>query len=132
MYAGFVVETAPTKELFEAARHPYTIGLLHSLPRLDRDQPTELVPIEGTPPDQLQLAAGCPFAPRCAWRLPICWASNPPLAGVEELGVARTINARTSHCFACHNPATDEEARVGHPLRAGFVPAAAPLPQAIT
>jgi len=131
MYAGFVVETASTRELFESARHPYTIGLLHSLPRLDCDQSTELVPIEGTPPDQLQLAVGCPFAPRCAWRLPICWTSNPPLASVEEQGERRTTGAQAGHRFACHNPATDEEARVGHPLRAGFVPAAAPVAKAV-
>jgi len=131
MYAGFVVETALTKELFEGARHPYTIGLLHSLPRLDRDQPTELVPIEGTPPDQFQLAPGCPFAPRCAWRLPICWTSNPPLVSIEEEEELRTTGVRASHRFACHNPATAGEARVGHPLRAGFLPAAAPIQQSV-
>ena len=130
MYAGFVVEAAPTRELFEFARHPYTIGLLHSLPRLDRDQ-TELVPIEGTPPDQLQLARGCPFAPRCAWRLPICWTSNPALVTADGPTEARITSGQASHRFACHNPATEEEARMGHPLRAGFVPASAPVEKAV-
>jgi oligopeptide/dipeptide ABC transporter ATP-binding protein len=132
MYAGFVVETAPTRDLFESPRHPYTIGLLHSLPRLDRDQPAELVPIEGAPPEQRELAAGCPFAPRCAWRLEVCWTSNPPLVSVDGAKEVRTTGREASHRFACHNPATAEEARMGHPLRVGFVPAATPLRPSVT
>src|SRR5436190_1844961 len=79
MYAGFVVETATTPELFEHPSHPYTVGLLHSIPRLDEDRPSELVPIEGVPPDQRRAPIGCPFAPRCAWRLEVCWEDMPPL-----------------------------------------------------
>src|SRR5215470_9442588 len=94
MYAGFIVETAPTAALFAAPRHPYTVGLLHSLPRLDQDRRAELIPIEGSPPDQLTTPAGCPFAPRCAWRLPICSAANPPLAAAAGTGEA--IGARAT------------------------------------
>src|SRR5262244_1021831 len=60
MYAGFIVEAAPTADLFAAPRHPYTIGLLHSLPRLDEGRGSELIPIEGSPPDQLTPPVGCP------------------------------------------------------------------------
>ncbi|HEU4571232.1 MAG TPA: ABC transporter ATP-binding protein, partial [Candidatus Limnocylindrales bacterium] len=66
MYAGFIVETATTPELFARPSHPYTVGLLHSIPRVDEVDPEELIPIEGTPPDQRQAPVGCPFAPRCA------------------------------------------------------------------
>ena len=69
MYAGFIVESATTIELFANPAHPYTVGLLHSVPRLDAVEGSELIPIEGTPPDQRQAPVGCPFAPRCAWRL---------------------------------------------------------------
>ena len=69
MYAGFIVESATTAELFANPVHPYTVGLLHSVPRLDAEEGSELIPIEGTPPDQRQAPVGCPFAPRCAWRL---------------------------------------------------------------
>src|SRR3954470_15870389 len=80
MYAGFVVEAATTAALFARPAHPYTVGLLHSIPRLDEIEPTTLIPIEGTPPDQRRAPTGCPFAPRCAWRLDVCWTVNPPLA----------------------------------------------------
>ena len=79
MYAGFVVETATTAELFAHPRHPYTVGLLHSIPRLDATDGEPLIPIEGTPPDMRRAPVGCPFAPRCAWRLAACWAENPEL-----------------------------------------------------
>ena len=131
MYAGFVVETALTKDLFAAAQHPYTIGLLHSLPRFDQDRQAELVPIEGMPPDQLERPGGCPFAPRCGWRVPACWQSNPSLVRVDGRAQLRTTGPETSHRIACHNPATVDEARAGHPLRAGFLPAAGFLPQTV-
>src|SRR6476619_3021880 len=83
MYAGFIVETATTAELFASPSHPYTVGLLHSIPRLDEDRPEQLIPIEGTPPDQRRAPVGCPFAPRCAWRLEVCWSDNPGLSPVD-------------------------------------------------
>src|SRR5581483_4461738 len=70
---GVVAGMAPTGELFARPSHPYTVGLLHSVPRVDEREGEELIPIEGRPPDMRQLPAGCAFAPRCAWRLERCW-----------------------------------------------------------
>jgi oligopeptide/dipeptide ABC transporter ATP-binding protein len=126
MYAGFIVETAATADLFVAPRHPYTVGLLHSLPRLDQDRQAELIPIEGSPPDQLVRTQGCPFAPRCAWRVTACRNANPLLATLNGEAAIVMTGPRASHRVACHNPASAEEARAGHPLRSGFAAAAAP------
>jgi oligopeptide transport system ATP-binding protein len=126
MYAGFVVETATTGELFERPMHPYTVGLLHSIPRLDEDRPEQLIPIEGVPPDQRREPVGCPFAPRCAWRLDVCWTDNPPLVPAGNVGRVVTTGSDATHRFACHNPPTAEEAAAGRPLREGFVAAAPP------
>lgn len=83
MYAGKVVETAPTDELFANPRHPYTLGLLGSVPRLDEKRTAELRTIEGAPPDLLRPPPGCPFMPRCAFARSICRTMPPldPLAG---------------------------------------------------
>jgi oligopeptide transport system ATP-binding protein len=83
MYAGFIVEEASVKELYANPRHPYTLGLLGSLPRLDEDRPERLRSIEGLPPDLIDLPSGCPFYARCAWRVERCLQENPPL---EALG----------------------------------------------
>ncbi|MCS6844870.1 MAG: ABC transporter ATP-binding protein [Caldilineales bacterium] len=82
MYAGFIVEEAPVKELYANPRHPYTIGLLGSLPRLDEERPERLRSIEGLPPDLIDLPPGCPFYARCAYRIERCKAENPPLETV--------------------------------------------------
>jgi oligopeptide transport system ATP-binding protein len=126
MYAGFMVETATTAQLFERPWHPYTVGLLHSIPRLDEERPEQLIPIEGVPPDQRREPIGCPFAPRCAWRLSVCWTDNPPLAPVETVGRVVTTGTSATHLYACHNPPTEEEVAAGRPIREGFV--AAPPP----
>jgi oligopeptide transport system ATP-binding protein len=86
MYAGKVVETAPTDELFANPRHPYTLGLLSSVPRLDEQRHAELRTIEGAPPDLLKPPTGCPFMPRCAFARAICRTMPPldPLAGKAE------------------------------------------------
>jgi len=81
MYAGKIVEQAPAAELFANARHPYTLGLLHCIPRLDRDS-DRLTPIPGRPPDLVRLGAGCPFAPRCAFVLERCLADYPDFRAV--------------------------------------------------
>ena len=67
MYAGRIVETAATRELFARPRHPYTIGLLGSLPRIDQRRGGRLVPIAGQPPDLARLDGGCSYRPRCRW-----------------------------------------------------------------
>ena len=72
MYAGNMVEYGNADQIFHAPKHPYTIGLLESLPRLDKADRKRLVPIEGKPPNLLRLPAGCSFAPRCKYRMPIC------------------------------------------------------------
>jgi oligopeptide transport system ATP-binding protein len=114
MYAGHIVETASTDELFAHPRHPYTVGLLRSIPRLDEGGSRELLPIEGLPPDLTKLPAGCPFAPRCAWAIERCLAENPPLA-LPGSAESATGAALGTHLIACWNPATDEEARAGVP-----------------
>jgi oligopeptide transport system ATP-binding protein len=119
MYAGYVVETAMTGEIFANPRHPYTVGLLHSLPRFDGRHEEDLVPIEGAPPDQYAPAPGCPFAPRCAWRLEACWRDNPPL----EIIASPDGREGQAHRLACHNPVTEAEAAAGRPLRAARRPA---------
>jgi oligopeptide/dipeptide ABC transporter ATP-binding protein len=124
MYAGFVVETATTDELYARPRHPYTVGLLRSISRIDAAEPAELRPIEGVPPEQSRPPVGCPFAPRCAWRLDRCWSQNPPLE--PAAGTGRAAPTDPSHRLACHNPATPEEALAGRPLRPGFRPAPRP------
>lgn len=92
MYAGRIVEEATTTQLYKNPRHPYTIGLLKSLPRLDQDYLEPLQPIEGTPPDLIDYPQGCPFAPRCQFVLEKCWKENPPLESIEP-----------NHKVACWN-----------------------------
>ncbi|HZS78909.1 MAG TPA: ABC transporter ATP-binding protein [Ktedonobacteraceae bacterium] len=82
MYAGHVVESAPVKQLFETPAHPYTVGLLHSIPRLDDQRGNRLTPIGGQPPDLLNPPPGCPYAPRCPKVQPKCRQERPELMPV--------------------------------------------------
>jgi oligopeptide transport system ATP-binding protein len=82
MYAGHVVEEAPVKELYADPRHPYTLGLLGSLPRLDELRREKLRSIEGLPPDLIDLPPGCPFEPRCLYALEKCRQERPRLEPV--------------------------------------------------
>lgn len=82
MYAGYIIESAPVRELYVNPRHPYTLGLLRSVPRLDADRPTRLIPIDGLPPDLIGLPDACPFAPRCSYAIEACWHANPKLEAV--------------------------------------------------
>lgn len=84
MYAGYIVETAPVEMLYERPMHPYTRGLLGSLPRVDADSEKDLVNIEGMPPDLLSKPIGCPFAPRCLYAFARCLEDNPTLRFVER------------------------------------------------
>jgi oligopeptide/dipeptide ABC transporter ATP-binding protein len=79
MYAGHVVEYAPVKQLFEKPAHPYTVGLLHSMPRLNDQRGVRLNPIAGQPPDLLNPPAGCPYAPRCPKVQSRCRQERPEL-----------------------------------------------------
>ena len=92
MYAGFVIESASNKEIFANPLHPYTLGLLGSIPRLDAALKSKLTPIEGLPPDLIEMPKGCPFYARCRYRTERCANENPPL----ELGTVR-------HWVACWN-----------------------------
>jgi len=83
MYSGFIVEEADVGELYAHPRHPYTLGLLRSIPRLDLGRQKRLIPIEGLPPDLLEAPSHCPFAPRCAFSYDKCWEENPPLMEVS-------------------------------------------------
>jgi len=78
MYAGFIVEMAPVRDIYKKTSHPYTLGLLESIPTI-AGADERLVPIKGTPPDLLQEATYCPFAPRCRFAIEQCWQENPPL-----------------------------------------------------
>jgi len=82
MYAGAIVETASTEDIFARPRHPYTVGLMRSIPRLDQRKREPLHPIRGLPPDLIDLPAACPFAPRCDLARPKCLAARPPLIEV--------------------------------------------------
>jgi oligopeptide/dipeptide ABC transporter ATP-binding protein len=93
MYAGRIVEIGPTREVLADPAHPYTVGLLRSLPRLDRPRQLELVSIDGAPPDLRTEPAGCPFRPRCASAVARCADEDPPL---ESEGTARG--------YACWSP----------------------------
>jgi oligopeptide transport system ATP-binding protein len=84
MYAGRIVESASADELYDAPRHPYTIGLLRSVPRLDRSASEKLVPIVGQPPNPLNLPGGCAFHPRCPFAIERCRAEIPALAQVGD------------------------------------------------
>jgi oligopeptide transport system ATP-binding protein len=91
MYAGRIVEQAAVHELFAHPRHPYTEALQQSIPRIDAPRPARLPSIGGAPPNPASLPAGCAFAPRCIYRLPICDSVAPPLAEISS-----------GHWSACH------------------------------
>jgi oligopeptide transport system ATP-binding protein len=82
MYGGFIIEESVVKELYSNPTHPYTIGLLGSLPRVDEKQREKLYSIEGQPPVLYEKPQSCPFAPRCKWALEHCWKEMPPLIEV--------------------------------------------------
>ncbi len=99
MYSGYMVEYAPVDDLFEDPRHPYTLGLLTSLPDVAEDAATELNVVRGTPPDLTDLPPGCPFAPRCDYVIDKCRTQNPPLMTMEK----------ANHLAACWVDVTESE-----------------------
>ncbi len=84
MYGGKVMERGSVRDIFYRTGHPYTHGLMHSVPRLDISKDTELEPIEGTPPDLFAPPAGCPFAARCEYAMKVCYEAQPPEFPLEE------------------------------------------------
>src|SRR4051812_4069347 len=93
MYAGMVMESGTAEQIFETPRHPYTLGLLQSVPRLDAPRSRKLRPIEGAPRDMLRAPRACPFAPRCAYEVDMSRKEVPELVEVER-----------GHRVACFNP----------------------------
>jgi len=84
MYAGYIIESADVGDIYGDPRHPYTLGLLGSIPRLDFDRKEKLTPIEGLPPDLIDMPPGCPFAPRCRFAIERCLEENPKLETVAR------------------------------------------------
>jgi oligopeptide transport system ATP-binding protein len=84
MYAGYIVEAADVKDLYRDPRHPYTLGLLAAVPRLDDNDRRPLIPIEGAPPDLVDLPPGCPFRPRCSYSTHRCERAMPELRRVGD------------------------------------------------
>jgi len=84
MYAGRIVESGTTKEIFATPRHPYTMGLLKCIPRLDEEEGRKLVPIEGLPPNLINMPPTCAFLPRCSWKIDKCrkkpWPELTPVS----------------------------------------------------
>lgn len=91
MYAGRVVEKGFTKDIFAEPKHPYTQGLIKSVPRLDKENKDRLYSIPGQPPNVIDLPPCCPFYPRCSATMPICKMKYPPLKTFE--------NAHTTSCW---------------------------------
>jgi oligopeptide/dipeptide ABC transporter ATP-binding protein len=85
MYAGRIIESGTAAQIYADPRHPYTLGLLRSVPRLDEPMRAKLDPIEGQPPDLTRLPPGCAFAPRCAFRVDRC-KEVPALTAIGEPG----------------------------------------------
>jgi peptide/nickel transport system ATP-binding protein len=85
MYAGRIVESGTTKDIFRNPRHPYTMGLLKCIPRLDEEEGRKLVPIEGLPPNLINMPPTCAFLPRCSWKIERChkdpWPELAPVNG---------------------------------------------------
>ena len=102
MYAGRIIESGNARQIYHHPRHPYTLGLLASVPRLDQPRGTRLVPIEGQPPDLTRLDGGCSFRPRCRFMEPACAEARPPLVRVDSVG--------SGHDAACFRSAELVEA----------------------
>jgi oligopeptide transport system ATP-binding protein len=98
MYAGMFMETGSAEQLFATPRHPYTLGLLQSVPRLDAARRARLHPIEGSPPNMLQPPHACPFQPRCRFEIDLSRREVPPLVEIEP-----------GHHVACFNPVAVDE-----------------------
>jgi oligopeptide transport system ATP-binding protein len=109
MYAGHIAESAPTDELFANPRHPYTLGLLGAIPRLDDNGEGDLQTIPGNPPDLLRPPVGCPFQPRCPFVIEKC-QKYPPYVAVGP-----------QHHSACWVDVTDPAAQE-RAMQRGFIP----------
>ncbi|EYE87826.1 peptide ABC transporter ATP-binding protein [Fervidicella metallireducens AeB] len=105
MYGGMIVETGSTKDIFYNPKHPYTWGLLKSIPNPNEEERERLIPIDGQPPDLIKPPVGCPFAPRCEYAMKICMTENLPVFEVGE-------NHKAA-CWLNHQDAPKVEPPVG-------------------
>lgn len=94
MYGGLIMEEGELRDIFYRPSHPYTVGLLKSVPRINKNVKTRLVPIQGAPPDMVNMKPGCPFAPRCPHTMQICLEQIPDRFKVSE--------KHSSACWLCH------------------------------
>jgi oligopeptide transport system ATP-binding protein len=101
MYGGFIIEESVVNDLYANPKHPYTIGLLGSLPRIDFDEKQRLFSIDGLPPMLFEKPTACPFAPRCKWVIERCWSENPVLEEVTaEHKVACWVDVKSGRNHA--------------------------------
>jgi peptide/nickel transport system ATP-binding protein len=120
MYAGRIVEKAPTAKLFTEMRMPYTEALMQSIPRLHEDSHTPLAAISGRPPDMTKPPAGCKFAPRCPYAQARCLQEEPPLRSDETVSAA--------HSYACWYPLGTRPGGAGTERLAGGSPIPVAMP----
>lgn len=110
MYGGLIMEEGLIDDIFEQPSHPYTMGLLASIPDLNQDKSQRLMPIPGSPPDMTNPPQGCPFAPRCPYARRICKAELPEFV---EIG-----HRHQSRCFLLYPDAPADEhnpfSKAGH------------------
>ena len=104
MYGGIVVEEGSDKDIFYNGKHPYTWGLLNSVPNPKSEVKEKLTPIEGQPPDLLKPPVGCPFAARCKYAMKICLQKQPPLFEISE--------GHRAACWLCHENAPKVESPI--------------------
>ena len=100
MYAGSIVESGPVRDIFYRPRHPYTIGLLRSVPNPKRMIRERLIPIDGQPPDLLKPPPGCAFAPRCGHAMKVCLQRRPPMFATED--ASEDCAKHRAACFLNH------------------------------
>lgn len=102
MYGGLIMEQGSKREIFYSPRHPYTMGLLKSIPKIDSEEKIRLVPINGTPPDLLKPPTGCPFYARCNYAMRICAQEQPPYFTNEN-------SQHQTMCWLLHHDAPKNE-----------------------
>ncbi len=106
MYGGRILEYGDTREIFADPSHPYTIGLLSAVPRLDTDEGDELTTIPGNPPNMMELPRGCPFAPRCDHVREVCWQDMP---ATQPVGTGGRLRA----CHVAHGDLKESRKQAG-------------------
>jgi len=105
MYGGIIVESGTAEDIFYRGKHPYTWGLLRSVPNPLSELKEKLIPIDGQPPDLLKPPTGCPFADRCDYTMKICMENQPPLFKVD--------NGHEAACWLCHENAPEVKTSIG-------------------